>query len=492
MKLFDFWGGVHPDGQKHWSAEQPIQLLPMPERLYVPLQQHTGKPALPIVKVGEKVYKGQMLGREQGNVSAAVHAPTSGVITAIEAFTAPHVSGLPLPTVILESDGEDRWLERESSLDPLLMEPEMVAAQIGAAGVVGMGGANFPAALKLDKARQAKVHTLAINGAECEPYMTCDDRLMRERAEQIVDGVRLMLHALQAVRAVIAIENNKPEAIAQMQAACLNDPQIQVVEIPSRYPAGSAKQLIQLLSGLETPAGGRGTDTGILVHNVGTAYAVHRALRQAHPLISRIVTVAGGGVARPQNLEAPIGALVEDLLAFCGGASKDTVRLLMGGPMMGQPLPSTQVPIVKGTNGILALTAGEARLTEPSPCIRCGRCVEACPMGLLPLEMSRRAHHDDLDGAMDFGLIDCISCGSCAYVCPSSIPLVQYFEYARGALEARQRAEQKSQETRRLLERHQARLARDEQAKAEAAAQRRAEKEAKARAKAKAKAEEVA
>ena len=321
MKLFDFWGGVHPAGQKHLSAEQPIQILPMPSRLHVPLQQHTGRPAVPVVKIGQTVRKGQLLAREQGAVSASVHAPTSGVVTAIGDFTAPHVSGLPLPTITLESDGADQWLEREPPPDPFALEPEEVAAQIGAAGIVGMGGANFPAAVKLSKARQAKVHTLAVNGAECEPYMTCDDRLMRERAEHIVDGVRMMLHALQAPNAVIAIEDNKPEAVASMKAACQLERQIRVVVVPSRYPAGSAKQLIQILTGLETPAGGRGTDTGVLVHNVGTAYAVHRALRQAHPLISRIVTVTGGAVAKPQNLEAPIGTLVEDLLAFCGGAT---------------------------------------------------------------------------------------------------------------------------------------------------------------------------
>ncbi len=483
MKLFDFWGGVHPAGQKHLSAEQAIQVLPMPSRLHIPLQQHTGRPAIPMVQVGQKVRKGELLGREQSGVSASVHAPTSGVITAIGDFAAPHVSGLPLPTVTLESDGEDQWLEREPLPDPFALEPEEVAARIGEAGIVGMGGANFPAAVKLSKARQAKVHTLAVNGAECEPYMTCDDRLMRERAEHIVDGVRLMLHALQASNAVIAIED-KPEAAACMKAACRHEQHVQVVVVPSRYPAGSAKQLIQILTGLETPAGGRGTDTGVLVHNVGTAYAVHRALRQAHPLISRIVTVTGGAVAQPQNLEAPIGTLVEDLLAFCGGVTEAPARLLMGGPMMGQPLPGTQVPIVKGTNGILALTAAEARLeATPSPCIRCGRCVEACPMGLMPLEMSKRARHDDLEGAEAFGLVDCISCGSCAFACPSRIPLVQYFEYARGALEAQQRAEQKAKETRRLLDQRQARLARAEQAKAEAAARRQAEKrQAKAKA----------
>jgi electron transport complex protein RnfC len=477
MHLHDFRGGVHPPSQKHLSAEQAIESLPMPARLYLPLQQHAGSPAVPVVTVGQRVNKGELLAQAQGATSAPLHAPTSGAITALGEFTAPHASGLPLPTITLDADGADRWIERDPPPNPFQLEPAAVAAQIGAAGIVGMGGANFPAAVKLDKARQAKVHTLVINGAECEPYVSCDDRLMRERSADIVDGIAIMLHAVQASRALIAIEDNKPAAIQAMRDACQSDARIEVLSLPSRYPAGSAKQLIQWLTGLETPSGGRGTDTGLLVHNVGTAYAAHRALRQDQPLISRIVTVSGGAVAEPRNLEAPIGALAADLLAYCGGVGDDCVRLLMGGPMMGQPLPGIHVPIIKGTNGILALTAAEVgEMRPPSPCIRCGRCVEACPMGLLPVEMANLARREEWTSLQALGLSDCMACGSCAYVCPSRIPLPQYFAFAHGKLAAQRREERKAEQIRQLMDQRQARFARAEQAKAEAAAQRQAAK----------------
>ena len=482
MRLHGFRGGVHPPGQKHLSAERPIESLPLPSRLYIPLQQHAGAPALPVVTAGQRVAKGELIAREHGVTSAPLHAPSSGTVAAIGGFTAPHASGLPLPAILLDTDGEERWIESEPLPDPFSLSPEEVAHRVGAAGIVGMGGANFPAAVKLSKARQAGVHTLVVNGAECEPYVTCDDRLMRERAEAIIDGTAIMLHALQAPRALIAIEDNKPEAIQIMRDACRQDARIEVLSLASRYPAGSAKQLIQSLSGLETPSGGRGTDTGLLVHNVGTVYSAHRALRYGQPLISRIVTVSGGAVAEPRNLEVPLGALVADLLNYCGGiASEDCARLLMGGPMMGQPLPGIEVPVIKGTNGILALTAAEAGEAHPSsPCIRCGRCVEVCPMGLLPLEMSKRAHHEDWLGVQSLGLSDCMSCGSCAYACPSHIPLPQYFAFARGKLAEQRREERKSAHIRALMEQRQARFERQARAKAEAAAKRKAAKKSRA------------
>jgi electron transport complex protein RnfC len=481
MRLHHFRGGVHPPGRKQLSADRPIQSLPLPPRLYLPLQQHAGGPALPVVSVGQKVAKGELLARAQSAISAPLHAPSSGTVVDIGQFTAPHVSGLPIPTLVLDTDGEDRWLERESPPDPFSLDPEDVAARIGEAGIVGMGGANFPAAVKLSKARRAGVHTLVVNGAECEPYVTCDDRLMRERAAEIVDGAAIMLHALQASRALIAVEDNKPEAIQVLREACGRDARFQVLSLPTRYPTGSARQLVRLLSGLEAPAEGRSTDTGMLVHNVGTTYAVQRALRHGQPLISRIVTVSGGAVAEPRNLEVPLGALAADLLACCGGVGDDCARVLMGGPMMGQPLPSLQTPVVKGSNGILALTVAELGPEQPPvACVRCGRCVEACPMGLLPVEISKRVQHDDWAGTLAFGLNDCMACGSCAYACPSRVPLLQYFAHARGAVAEQRRAEQKAQYTRQLMEQRRARLARQEQAKADAVAQRRTEKQRRA------------
>ncbi len=482
MRLHHFRGGVHPPGRKQFSTDQPIQSLPLPPRLYLPLQQHAGGPALPVVSVGQKVAKGELLARAQSAISAPLHAPSSGTVVDIGQFTAPHVSGLPIPTLVLDTDGEGRWLEDEPPPDPFSLDPEEVATRIGDAGIVGMGGASFPAAVKLSKARQAGVHTLVVNGAECEPYVTCDDRLMRERAAEIVDGAAIMLHALQASRALVAVEDNKPEAIQSLREACAHDPRFQVLSLPTRYPTGSAKHLIQLLTGLECPAGEPGTEvTGVLVHNVGTAYAVRQALRHGQPLISRIVTVSGGAVAEPRNLEVPLGALAADLLAYCGGVNAALSRVLLGGPMMGQPLPSLQTPVVKGSNGILALTAAELGPEQPpAPCVRCGRCVESCPMGLLPVEMSKRVRHDDWAGTLAFGLNDCMACGSCAYACPSRVPLLQYFAHARGAVAEQRRAEQKAQYTRQLMEQRQARLARQEQARADAAAQRHAAKQRRA------------
>lgn len=479
MKLFKFQGGVHPEGHKAPSADKPIRPLPLPQKLYISLQQHAGLPALPVVNIGQQVRKGELLARNYGAVSAPIHAPSSGHVVAIGQFMASHPSGLPTLTISLETDGEDRWCENLAPADPFVLSPQEVAERVSAAGIVGMGGASFPAGVKLDKARKAGVHTLVVNGAECEPYVTCDDRLMRERSEQIIDGVRITLHALQAEQALIAVEDNKPEAIASLSSACRDQHNIEVLVMPTHYPAGSAKQLTQIVTGQEVPAGGRGTDTGILVHNVGTIYAIQQALRFGRPLVSRIVTVSGGAISNPQNLEVPIGALASELLNYCGVSQNDACRLIMGGPMMGYTLPSVDVPIIKGSSGILALAADETGQEEllSAPCIRCGRCVNACPMGLLPLEIANRTRHNDLKGIENFGLSDCIACGSCTYACPSHIPLLQYLQFARGKIDDRRRAEQKTKATHQLMEQHRERLEREEKAKAEAALRRKMEKQ---------------
>ncbi len=486
LKRFTFRGGVHPRPHKHLSSHEAIRSLPLPKRLYVPLQQHIGAPAEAVVQVGERVLKGQLLGRGNGRISAPVHAPSSGTVAAITAVTAPHVSALAVLAVVVETDGEDRWLETPPLPDPFSLPPEEVANQVAEAGIVGMGGATFPAAVKLRTGLRTGVRTLLLNGAECEPFLTCDDRLMQEMPEQVVDGARIMGHALQARNIMIVVEGNKPEALAALRNAARAWDDVSIVAAPTRYPMGSEKQMIQAVVGQEVPAGALGADIGVLVHNVGTAHAVHQALRQGRPLVTRIVTVTGEAVSHPRNLEVPVGTHIEELLRFCGGSQDNTARLLMGGPMMGQEVPSLQVPVVKGMNGIVALSPSQIQDAPQAPCIRCGRCVDACPIGLLPLEMSRRVQHDDLQGALDFGLIDCITCGSCAYACPARIPLVQYFRYARDELTARQRAEQKTKETRRLMEQREARIERQKRAQAEAAARRKAERLAKKQARAKA------
>ncbi len=476
MKLFRFRGGVHPQENKHLAAEHAIRRLPIPERLHVPLLQHIGVPAAAHVKVGEKVLKGQLLGQAQGAVSAPVHAPTSGTVLAIGDYIAPHPSGLPVTTITLETDGLDRWVTLEPVSDPFALSGQEIAERVGAAGIVGMGGAAFPSAVKLGASKRSQVRTLIVNAAECEPYLTCDDRLMRERPTEIVEGIRIMMHALEAEAAVIAIEENKRIAREAISAACEAHSTLKAVGVPTRYPMGSEKQMIQTVTGQEVPAGGLGMDIGVMVHNVGTAYAVHEAIHFGKPLISRIVTVSGGAITLPKNVEVLIGTPISALLNFCGGLTEEPNRLLMGGPMMGQVLPSTDAPVVKGLNGVLALTAQETRVGRSGPCIRCGRCVLACPIGLIPLEMASRVRRDDVNAALDFGLIDCIACGSCAYVCPSQIPLVHYFNFAKGELEQRQRMQQKAIETRKLTQARSERLERQARERQQAAARRKAQR----------------
>jgi len=486
-KLFDLRGGVHPEGKKDLSADRPIRALPLPKRLYISLQQHIGAPASPVVSVGERVLKGQLIAAAQGAVSAPIHAPTSGIIAALGDHVAPHPSGLPVPAITLESDGEDKWIATETVDDPFALTPEDIAARVGAAGIVGLGGATFPAALKLNLSRNSGVQTLIMNGGECEPYLTCDDHIMRERAGEIIEGIRLIAYAVSAKEVLVGIEDNKPEAIAAMQAAA-KESAIKIVVMPSMYPMGSEKQIIQVLTGKEIPAGGRPADIGVLVHNVATAFAVQQAIRYGKPLISRIATVSGGAIKIPCNLEVLLGTPVNALISFAGGYAQPAARLVLGGPMMGQQFTNTDVPVVKGTSGVLALTSKEIGAAEPSPCIRCSTCVRACPVGLLPLEMASRIRASDLASAVAFGLKDCIACGSCSYVCPANIPLVHYFNYAKGDLAAQERAKLKQESTKRLADARNERMARIERERAEAMAKRKAAKEARERAAAAAKA----
>ncbi len=486
MRLFErlfsgLRGGVHPEGNKQLSAECPIRSVPLPRKLHVPLQQHIGVPAAPLVNVGDRVLKGQLIASAQGNVSAAIHAPTSGTVVALGDHVAPHASGLPVPTVTLESDGKEEWVATQGAEQPLALSPEEIAERVAAAGIVGLGGATFPSALKLNLSRGSGVQTLIMNGGECEPYLTCDDRIMRERAAEIVEGTLLIARAVNAKEILVGIEDNKPEAIAAMQQAAQGSA-VKVVAMPSMYPMGSEKQIIQVLTGKEVPAGGRPADIGVLVHNVATAYAVQQAIRHGRPLISRIVTLSGGAMRTPCNVEALIGTPVQELIEVAGGIVPPVARLVLGGPMMGSQFTDTDIPVVKGCSGVLALSESETGQAASSPCIRCSTCVRACPIGLLPLEMAAFIRASDLSGAASFGLKDCISCGSCSYVCPANIPLVHYFNYAKGDLAAQERAKLKQEATKKLAEARSERIARIERERAEAAARRKAAREAKERA----------
>jgi electron transport complex protein RnfC len=479
---------VHPEGRKKLSTHRSIEEVPLPPLLHISLQQHIGAPAAPAVRRGQRVAKGELLAHSQGAISAPVHAPTSGRIVGVGSYPAHHASGLNVRTVTLQPDGKDRWSDDIRGVDdPFALSPEEIAARVSAAGIVGMGGATFPSAVKLNLRNRYQLHTLVINGAECEPYLTCDNRLMCEHPAEVLDGVRILAHGLGVSRIIIGIENNKPEAQAAMEAAIQGlraprwgqeqhpRPSIRVACLPTRYPMGSEKHLVQTLTGRETPARGLTADIGVVVHNPATAFAVHEALRHGRPLVSRVVTVSGGAIRRPGNLRVALGTPLQHLIDHCGGLTAEPGRLVSGGPMMGQQVPSTRVPTVKGSNGLLALTEAETNRREPMPCIRCASCVRARPCGLLPLEMAARTRAGDLEGAVKLGLVDCIGCGSCSYVCPSHIPLVQYFNYAKGEMAARGRAKQKQTETKRLAEQRTQRMEAIKQAKRDAMAKRKRE-----------------
>ncbi|MFD2175213.1 electron transport complex subunit RsxC [Rhodobacter lacus] len=481
-QLFSF-KGVHPDPRKYLSSESEIETMPIPTLIRLPLQQHIGAEAEPVVQRDDYVLKGQLIAKARGPVSANIHAPTSGRVIAVGHFTAPHPSGLPVPTITIRPDGEDTWGPHLPRIRPENATPEEIAAQVAEAGIVGMGGATFPSAVKLNLRAKYDLHTLVINGAECEPYLTCDDRLMRERAEEIADGIGIMGRALGVKQIIVAIESNKPQAIdAMSRYNRALDYTFQVKVVPTQYPMGSEKHLVRLLTGKETPARALTADLGVVVHNVATAHAVHNAVRYGEPLITRIVTVSGRGIKRPANVKVLLGTPVSEVIAHCGGFVEEPDRLLLGGPMMGQPIANRRVPIVKGSNGILALTRAETPGNEVMPCIRCGRCVQGCPVGLTPFDMNARIQADDLDGAAKIGLMDCLTCGCCSYNCPANISLVQTFHFAKGKLAEKQSRKHQAEETKRLAAARQAREEAIAEAKRQAMAKRKAEMDAKKKA----------
>lgn len=459
-KIWDFNGGIHPPEMKTQSNGTPLRQVPLAQRFVIPLKQHIGAEGELAVQPGDHVLRGQPLTRGWGRM-LPVHAPTSGTVVAIEPHATAHPSALPEMSVIIDADGEDRWITRDGWADYRNHSREALIERIHQSGVAGLGGAGFPTGNKL-RGGGDKITTLIINAAECEPYITADDRLMQDCAAQIVEGIQILAHILQPQQVLIGIEDNKPQAISMMRAVLADCHGISLRVIPTKYPSGGAKQLTQILTGKQVPHGGRSSDIGVLMQNVGTAYAVKRAVIDGEPLTERVVTLTGESVGKPGNVWARLGTPVQHLLKHADFCPTSDQMVIMGGPLMGFTLPWLDVPVVKITNCLLAPSAAEmGEPEEEKGCIRCSACADACPADLLPQQLYWFSKGQQHDKATAHNLSDCIECGACAWVCPSSIPLVQYFRQEKAEISAIRQEEQRAAEAKARFEARQQRLERE-------------------------------
>ncbi|WP_426417323.1 electron transport complex subunit RsxC [Aestuariirhabdus sp. LZHN29] len=467
-RLWDIPGGVHPPQRKSLSNQAPIRRAPLPPQLVLPLQQHIGAAAMALVGVGDKVLKGQKIAEAKGFVSVPLHAPSSGTVVAIESHPVPHPSAMSELSIIIDTDGEERWCELNPCDDFHQLDSSELLSRIREAGIAGLGGAGFPSAVKLSARTEQDIRTLIINGTECEPYITADDLLMREHSDKLVNGIDILCAIIKPEEVLIAVEENKPEAIiALRQQISERGRPYEVAVLPTKYPSGGEKQLIQLLTGREVPSGELPADLGIVCQNAGTAVAIQNAVIEGRPLISRITTLTGEALQNPGNLEVLIGTPVDHLLAYAALEPNQLNRLIIGGPMMGFSLQHPNVPITKTVNCVIAASANELPAPPPAQaCIRCGACAEACPVNLLPQQLYWHARAKDYSQLRHHNLFDCIECGACSYSCPSHIPLVQYYRASKADIRAHEAMQQKAEYSKMRFEAREARLQRLEEEKA--------------------------
>ncbi len=460
--LHPFHGGLHLAAHKTESLSRDLQQASLPPRLWLPLKQHIGDYNKPITEVGKRVLKGHVIATNSSLSCAAVHAPTSGKVVAIDNFPVAHPSGQSDTCIVIEVDGEDEAAE-PNIVDPGQLTPGELIERICRAGIVGLGGAAFPASLKLSRGKARGIDTLIINGAECEPYITCDDALMRHYAAEVIRGIGYLQQLLSPKITLVGIEDNKPEALATMTEALAQSTvaNTELVSVPTIYPSGGEKQLVQVLTGKAVPQGQLAFDIGLFCQNVGTCVAITRALERDQALMSRVVTITGDNIAQPGNWETRLGTPISHLIDLAGGYRHDERgHLVMGGPMMGLSLSGSQVPIVKASNCIMVMHQ-EAILQSPGyhdECIRCGKCTEVCPAQLLPQQLYWHARAKAYERTLEFHLFDCIECGCCSAVCPSQIPLVQYYRAAKSEVHAAQKARLKSDRARLRFEFREKRL----------------------------------
>ncbi|MCU8568672.1 electron transport complex subunit RsxC [Vibrio vulnificus] len=461
--LWDFPGGVHPAENKRQSNQQPLVHAALANEIVLPLKQHIGKPGNILVNVGDHVLKGQLLTQSNAGFTLPIHASTSGTITAIETRTVAHPSGLSEMCVVITPDGQDTWCEKQPVVDYSQQNSDYLLDVIRMAGISGMGGAGFPSAKKIQSGL-GRTEILIVNAAECEPYITADDKLLQEHAEEVLQGIEIVEHILQPKLTIIGIEDNKPEAIKALESAAQNK-DIVIRVIPTKYPSGGEKQLIKVLTNKEVPAGGIPADIGILVQNVGSLYAIKRAVIDGEPMVNRVVTLTGNTFETPRNVWVPLGTPVHALLEQFGyQADKKLPRLIMGGPMMGFSLPHANVPITKTSNCILAPTRKEiSPAGYEMECIRCGACAEACPASLLPQQLQWHAKAEEFDKCEELNLKDCIECGACAFVCPSEIPLVSYYRQAKAEIRTRAQEADAAERAKLRFEEKKARMEREKE-----------------------------
>ncbi len=430
MRPLTFPRGIHPRDHKEATNAKLIEDGPLPDVIILPLQQSAGACCLPAVDSGDKVLVGQKIGDSEALIAAPIHSPVSGTVKAIE--PRPHHTGLKLSSVVIESDGQQKHVECKGlSANP---SPDEIRRKVRDAGIVGLGGAAFPTQVKLDPPKGQEIVSLIINGCECEPYLTGDHRIMVEEPEQILDGMLLLMKAVEAENGYIGIETNKPDAIEAMIAVTEKYPDIEVIALEEKYPQGSEKQLIEAILDVQVAPNMLPCSVGALVQNVATSIAVSKACRDGLPLVERVITVSGNGIATPKNLRVAVGTRVSDVIDFCGGTRDQVVKLILGGPMMGTTLVGREAPVVKGTSAILALTNDEIAKVDVHPCIKCGKCVEVCPMLLLPYRFGAMVEFGVFDELEDNHIFNCIECGSCAFICPSQLPLVQYIKLGKYSL----------------------------------------------------------
>ena len=433
MTSLGFSHGVHPPDTKHLTERIAIRRMPYPECVVLPIRQHAGKPAKPIVVPGDRVQRGDVIAEADGFVSSPVHASAAGVVEEIELW--PHPDGSMCPAIVIRVDRWSAQVPRPRLVPEWQsLTPDQIVQAVQDAGVVGLGGAAFPTHVKLAPPKDLEVHTIILNGAECEPYLTTDHRIMVEYPERVHLGVRIMMHCLGAKKAVIGVERNKPDAIERLRATLPTDIDVTVLPLTVKYPQGAEKMLIKAVTGREVPSGKLPVNLGVIVQNVGSAASIGEVFETGLPLVERIVTVSGGGVRKPANLIVPIGTTVRDLLEMCGGVTDDAREIVFGGPMMGASQGTLDVPVMKGTTGVVVLTSTDAGTRPAYPCIHCGRCLEACPMFLNPQALGELARMNRYEEMQALHLADCMLCGSCSYVCPANIPLAQLFHLSKSAL----------------------------------------------------------